>query len=111
MSMLLFRLRDYEGAAASGQKAIELNPNDPESYIARGNLLYYTNRSREALEVFKKVQLLDPLIRRFTITVFADLTSATASLSRRSLIRTHAPPAAELLASAGNPSRSICACW
>ena len=60
MSLLLFRLRDYEGAAASGQKAIELNPNDPESYIARGNLLYYTNRSREALEVFKKVQLLDP---------------------------------------------------
>jgi adenylate cyclase len=60
MSMVLFRLRDYEGAASSGQKAIELNPNDPESYVALGNLLYYTNRSRAALELFRKAQLLDP---------------------------------------------------
>jgi adenylate cyclase len=61
MSMLLFRVRDYEGAASSGQKAIDLNPNDPESYVARGNLLYYTNRSRDALKLFQKAQLLDPL--------------------------------------------------
>ena len=60
MSLLLCRLRDYEEAAAFGQKAIDLNPNDPESYIARGNLLYYTNRSREALALFRKAQLLDP---------------------------------------------------
>lgn len=60
MSLLLFRLRDYNEAAAYGQKAIDLNPNDPESYVARGNLLYYTNRSREALPLFRKVLLLDP---------------------------------------------------
>jgi len=60
MGMLLFRSGDYEGATESGQRAIELNPNDPESYIARGNVLYYTNRSREALALFQKAQLLDP---------------------------------------------------
>jgi adenylate cyclase len=60
LGMLLFRMGDYEGAEVSGQKAIDLNPNDPDSYIACGNLLYYTNRSREGLELFKKAQLLDP---------------------------------------------------
>ena len=60
MGMLLFRARDYEGAETSALKAIELNPNDPESYVARGNLLYYTNRSREALALFQKAQLLNP---------------------------------------------------
>jgi adenylate cyclase len=61
MSMMLFRVHDHEGATSSGQKAMELNPNDPESYIALANLLYYSNRSREALELFQKAQLLDPL--------------------------------------------------
>jgi TolB-like protein/class 3 adenylate cyclase len=60
MSMLLFRARDYQGAATSGLRAIELNPNDPESYVARGNMLYYTNNSREALALFQKAQLLNP---------------------------------------------------
>ena len=58
--MLLFRARDYKGAATSGLRAIELNPNDPESYVARGNMLYYTNNSREALALFQKAQLLNP---------------------------------------------------
>ena len=60
MGMLLFRARDYQGATTSGQKAIELNPNDPESYVAHGNMFYYTNRSREALVLFQKAQLLNP---------------------------------------------------
>ena len=60
MGMLLFRARDYKGAATSGLRAIELNPNDPESYVARGNMLYYTNNSREALALFQKAQLLNP---------------------------------------------------
>src|SRR5262249_22169981 len=49
MSQLLFRARDYKGAATSALRAIELNPNDPESYLARGNLLYYTNNSPASL--------------------------------------------------------------
>ena len=60
MGMLLFRARDYKGAATSGLRAIELNPNDPESYVARGNMLYYTNNSREALALFQTAQLLNP---------------------------------------------------
>jgi tetratricopeptide (TPR) repeat protein len=60
MGMLLFRSGDYEGGETSGLKAIELNPNDPESYTAQANLLYYTNRSREALALFQKARLLNP---------------------------------------------------
>jgi adenylate cyclase len=61
MGMLLFRAGDDEGATISARRAIELNPNDPESYIALGNVLYYTNRSREALALFQKAQSLNPL--------------------------------------------------
>src|SRR5262245_3694227 len=60
MSQLLFRAHDYQGAATSGLRAIELNPNDLDSYVARGNMLYYTNNSREALALFQKAQLLNP---------------------------------------------------
>ena len=40
--------------SAGTRKAIELNPNDPETYAGLANVLLFMNRADEALELMRK---------------------------------------------------------
>ena len=50
----------FDLANAEHNRAIALNPNDAESYDARGEILVYTGHPKEALESFDIAKRLNP---------------------------------------------------
>jgi tetratricopeptide (TPR) repeat protein len=52
--------RMYEEAIAEAQRAIELDPNDSDSYLTMGKVLIFARRQEEALDFVKKAMRLDP---------------------------------------------------
>ncbi len=61
MGNLLGRRRDYASAENFMRRAIELSPNDPESYAGLANVLLFANRAEEALPAIEQARALDPL--------------------------------------------------
>ncbi len=56
---LMFAER-WDEALAESERAIALDPNDPEGYVAMNKLLINTGRPAEGLEYIKKAMRLDP---------------------------------------------------
>src|SRR5262245_36521887 len=52
---------DFDAALRWETQAMELSPNDPETYAGLANVLMYTNRAEEAEVLMRKALLLDPL--------------------------------------------------
>jgi len=59
-TQLHIRLADYDGAVAEANKAVDLDPNDPDSHFAMGYALSSAGRHREAVDFFKRAMRLDP---------------------------------------------------
>ena len=55
----LFR-RSFDLAEQYNQRALELNPNDPEQFVQMGGLYVFLGRPDEAIEWLKQAKLLDP---------------------------------------------------
>ena len=58
---LYLRQHQYDQAVVWAQKAISLNPSDPENYAVLANIFTFMNRSGEALPLIQKAVALDPL--------------------------------------------------
>ena len=56
-------LGDFDNAIAEAEKAIKINPNNPNSNFALGQALVAAGRHQEAVEPFKKAMRLDPSYR------------------------------------------------
>ena len=56
-------LGDFDNALAEAEKAININPNNPNSNFALGQALVAAGRHQEAVEPFKKAMRLDPSYR------------------------------------------------
>ncbi|MBU0626371.1 tetratricopeptide repeat protein [Patescibacteria group bacterium] len=54
------------------EKAIAINPSNPKYYMSMVELLYNTDRKREAIEVMEKVVKLRPTVASYLLTL-ADL--------------------------------------
>jgi tetratricopeptide (TPR) repeat protein len=63
-----FDSRNYAQAAEVYKKAIELNPQDIDSYNDLGLAYHYTNRSSLALDILKKGTTLDPSFQRIWLS-------------------------------------------
>jgi adenylate cyclase len=62
--------RQYEKAIAEGQRAISLNPNFADGYAMLAQIMRYSGRFEEALELIKKAMRLSPIHRAFyTVTL------------------------------------------
>jgi tetratricopeptide (TPR) repeat protein len=69
-----FMRTDFEGAEATYQRALELNPNYADAYSGYGRLLRYVlGRPEEALTLHRKEVELDPLSARAISSVGEDL--------------------------------------
>ena len=55
-----FHLNQYQEAAASAQKAIELSPNSSPGYAGLGFILYQMKKPKEAKKVFERALALAP---------------------------------------------------
>jgi TolB-like protein/Flp pilus assembly protein TadD len=60
MSKRLIYLRSYEEAIAEAERAIALDPNDAEGYLAMAYALIFSGRPQEAINFAKKAMRLDP---------------------------------------------------
>ncbi|MER9403800.1 adenylate/guanylate cyclase domain-containing protein [Mesorhizobium caraganae] len=52
--------RQHDVAIDEVERALVLNPNFAEAHVCRGEALYYSGRSEEALESFARVETLNP---------------------------------------------------
>jgi TolB-like protein/predicted Zn-dependent protease len=59
-SWMDLRRRLHDKALRKINKAVAISPNDAEVQLAMAQILVYTGKPKEALEVIKKVMLLDP---------------------------------------------------
>ena len=50
----------HEKAIAEAERAIALDPNDPNSYLAMASALIYSGEAKEAFDFVKKAMRLDP---------------------------------------------------
>ncbi len=55
-----FNRRQFDLAISEDNRAIALNPNDAESYAARGSILVYTGHPKEAIADFEIAKRLNP---------------------------------------------------
>jgi TolB-like protein/Tfp pilus assembly protein PilF len=60
MGDLFVRQHDYEEAVVWVEKAILLNPNDPDNYAALANIKTFLGKSAESLSLMRKAIDLDP---------------------------------------------------
>jgi adenylate cyclase len=60
LAATLVPARDYEGALAAIEKAIDLNPNDPVALGTRGNIMTSLGRYEEAIESWEQAERIDP---------------------------------------------------
>ncbi|NCF29931.1 MAG: tetratricopeptide repeat protein [Gammaproteobacteria bacterium] len=54
---------EYDGAMAEAQRAVDLDPNDPNGYEAMARVLIRVGRPAEALDFIKRAEKLDPQSR------------------------------------------------
>jgi TolB-like protein/Flp pilus assembly protein TadD len=59
-SSMDLRRRNHEKALQNAEKAIALNPADAESQFAMAEVLVYSGRPKEAMEIINEVMRLDP---------------------------------------------------
>ena len=60
MGDLHLRRHDYDEAVRRAERAVELNPNDPENYAGLANIYSFVGRSRDAVSLMRKAIELDP---------------------------------------------------
>jgi tetratricopeptide (TPR) repeat protein len=66
---------DFEGAEAAYRRALELNPNDAETYLYYGYLLRDVGRPEEALALHRRAVELNPLSANAIDNIGLDLSS------------------------------------
>ena len=54
------RHADYERAVTEANRAVSLDPNDPDSHFAMGQAMLFAGKHREAIDAFRKAKQLDP---------------------------------------------------
>jgi len=60
LSLAHYNKKAYADSSAAGLKAIELDPNNYIAYWILGRVYHSTDRDQEAVELFKKVNFLNP---------------------------------------------------
>jgi TolB-like protein len=59
-SAMLLQTKQYDEAAAEAQRGIESDPNDPDGYLAMAEVLSFTGKAGEALELVRRAMRLNP---------------------------------------------------
>jgi len=67
LALLLAMARQYDKAIAAAERAIALDPANPELYAIVGNCFNYTGRRDEAIELFEKALRRDPFPSAFVL--------------------------------------------
>ncbi len=59
-SAMLLQAQQYDEAVAEAKRGIASDPNDPDGYVAMANVLSFTGKSRDALELVERAIRLNP---------------------------------------------------
>ena len=94
LGRIYFNRVQFALANAEHDRAIALNPNDAESYDARGEILVYTGHAKEALASFDIAQRLNPAPATVSCSSDGPIISSvgTRRLSRRLPLAPEPPP-------------------